>query len=189
MHSIPCDFWVELKVDPGRLGKKPLALSRASRVHFGDCLPRRVRSGPVLAHQISLDGPAPDPMLGRWTAGPFITLPLVYTEDPNRPGNGAIQPGHVPRAARRQRLHSEPGGWACIIKSTAASACITLPRSRVASHFESTSSSADHLLFLSPRSCRFRRGFPSSASPALWEGRRIAMGRAPGKWPSNAGRG
>jgi 4-hydroxy-3-polyprenylbenzoate decarboxylase len=48
-------------------------------------LPKRVRSGPILAHQTTLDRL---PQLVSWPrdGGPFITLPQVYTEDPDRPG-------------------------------------------------------------------------------------------------------
>lgn len=46
-------------------------------------LPRRVRSGPVLAHQTTLDAL---PQIVSWPddGGPFVTLPQVYTEDPRR---------------------------------------------------------------------------------------------------------
>jgi 4-hydroxy-3-polyprenylbenzoate decarboxylase len=47
--------------------------------------PRRVRSGPILAHQTTISAL---PKLVSWPndGGPFVTLPLVYTEDPDRPG-------------------------------------------------------------------------------------------------------
>src|SRR5205085_3686434 len=47
--------------------------------------PRRVRTGPVLAHETRLGGL---PQLLRWPrdGGAFITLPQVYTEDADRPG-------------------------------------------------------------------------------------------------------
>jgi 4-hydroxy-3-polyprenylbenzoate decarboxylase len=47
--------------------------------------PRRVGSGPAMAHQIALDQL---PQLQSWPldGGAFITLPLVYTEDAARPG-------------------------------------------------------------------------------------------------------
>lgn len=46
---------------------------------------RRVRSGPVLAHETTLDQL---PQLKSWPddGGAYITLPQVYTEDPDRPG-------------------------------------------------------------------------------------------------------
>jgi 4-hydroxy-3-polyprenylbenzoate decarboxylase len=75
---------VELKVDPGRIGKNPWRYRRLAG-SLWRLVPRRVRSGPILAHQISLDRL---PQIQCWPmdGGPFITLPLVYTEDPNRPG-------------------------------------------------------------------------------------------------------
>ncbi len=75
---------VELKVDPGRLGKNPWRYRRLAG-HLWRLLPRRVRSGPILANQVTLDQL---PQIQCWPmdGGPFITLPLVYTEDPARPG-------------------------------------------------------------------------------------------------------
>jgi 4-hydroxy-3-polyprenylbenzoate decarboxylase len=75
---------VELKVDPGRIGKNPWRY-RSLAGSFWRLFPRRVRSGPILAHQTTLNHL---PQIQCWPmdGGPFITLPLVYTEDPNRPG-------------------------------------------------------------------------------------------------------
>jgi 4-hydroxy-3-polyprenylbenzoate decarboxylase len=44
-----------------------------------------VRRGPILAHQTTIDRL---PAIQSWPmdGGPFVTLPLVYTEDPDRPG-------------------------------------------------------------------------------------------------------
>jgi 4-hydroxy-3-polyprenylbenzoate decarboxylase len=48
-------------------------------------LPKRVRSGPILDHQTTV---GQLPQLQSWPqdGGPFVTLPIVYTEDPDRPG-------------------------------------------------------------------------------------------------------
>src|SRR5262249_29481766 len=48
-------------------------------------LPKRVSRGPILAHTTTIDHL---PQLQSWPldGGPFITLPQVYTEDPDRPG-------------------------------------------------------------------------------------------------------
>jgi 4-hydroxy-3-polyprenylbenzoate decarboxylase len=75
---------VELKVDPGVLGKHPWRYRGVPRTLWR-LMPRRVRSGPILAHQIALETL---PRIQCWPrdGGPFITLPQVYTEDPNRPG-------------------------------------------------------------------------------------------------------
>jgi 4-hydroxy-3-polyprenylbenzoate decarboxylase len=75
---------VELKVDPGVLGKNPWRYRGVPRTLWR-LLPRRVRSGPILAHQIAIDEL---PRVQCWPldGGPFITLPQVYTEDPNQPG-------------------------------------------------------------------------------------------------------
>jgi 4-hydroxy-3-polyprenylbenzoate decarboxylase len=75
---------VELKIDPGALRTRPL---RYWRVPFTALrmLPRSVSEGPVLAHQARL---SELPQLVSWPGdgGPFITLPQVYTEDPDQPG-------------------------------------------------------------------------------------------------------
>jgi 4-hydroxy-3-polyprenylbenzoate decarboxylase len=75
---------VELKVQP------PAALLRPWR-YVGvpltalNLMPKRVRRGPILSHQIQVDQL---PKLVSWPGdgGPFVTLPEVYTEDPNKPG-------------------------------------------------------------------------------------------------------
>jgi 4-hydroxy-3-polyprenylbenzoate decarboxylase len=75
---------VELKVAP------PVALRHPWRyrdvpltaLHL---LPKRVRTGPILAHRTTIDRLPP---IQSWPrdGGPFITLPQVYTEDPDQPG-------------------------------------------------------------------------------------------------------
>ena len=52
----------------------------------------------MLAQQTTIDQL---PQLKSWPddGGAYITLPQVYTEDPERPGLEHSQPGHVPRAA------------------------------------------------------------------------------------------
>ena len=75
---------VELKIDPGVFGKNPWRYRGTPRTLLR-LLPRRVRSGPILAHRIAIDKL---PQIQCWPVdgGPFITLPQVYTEDPDRPG-------------------------------------------------------------------------------------------------------
>ncbi len=75
---------VELKVSP------PAALARPWRYRDVpgaalSLLPKRVRSGPILAHRVALDEL---PQVRGWPGdgGPYITLPQVYSEDPDRPG-------------------------------------------------------------------------------------------------------
>jgi 4-hydroxy-3-polyprenylbenzoate decarboxylase len=75
---------VELKIDPGAFWRRPLRYLGvpATALHM---LPRRVSRGPVLAQQARVSDL---PALRSWPAdgGPFITLPQVYTEDPDQPG-------------------------------------------------------------------------------------------------------
>jgi 4-hydroxy-3-polyprenylbenzoate decarboxylase len=75
---------VELKVDPGALGRHPRRYLGVPRTLWR-LVPRRVMSGPILAHQVTVDRL---PQVQCWPedGGPFITLPQVYTEDPDRPG-------------------------------------------------------------------------------------------------------
>jgi 4-hydroxy-3-polyprenylbenzoate decarboxylase len=75
---------VELKVDPGAVGKNPWRYRGVPRTLW-QLLPRQVRSGPILAHQTQIDRL---PQIQCWPmdGGPFVTLPQVYSEDPDRPG-------------------------------------------------------------------------------------------------------
>ncbi len=75
---------VELKVNPGVFGKNPWRYRGVPRTLL-HLLPRRVRTGPILAHRIPVSAL---PRIQCWPmdGGPFITLPQVYTEDPDRPG-------------------------------------------------------------------------------------------------------
>ena len=75
---------VELKIDPSLAARRPwqaMSLVPAA-LHM---LPRRATHGPVLANETTI---SQLPQLKSWPndGGAFITLPQVYTEDPNRPG-------------------------------------------------------------------------------------------------------
>jgi 4-hydroxy-3-polyprenylbenzoate decarboxylase len=75
---------VELKVNPAAAFQHPWRYRGvpATALHL---LPRRVRRGPIAANTTTLDRL---PQLTSWPrdGGAFITLPQVYTEDPDRPG-------------------------------------------------------------------------------------------------------
>jgi 4-hydroxy-3-polyprenylbenzoate decarboxylase len=75
---------VDLKVNPAELAKRPWRYRGVpfTALHL---LPKRVRSGPILANETTLDKL---PQIVSWPkdGGPFVTLPQVYTEDPDRPG-------------------------------------------------------------------------------------------------------
>jgi 4-hydroxy-3-polyprenylbenzoate decarboxylase len=75
---------VELKIDPAAALAKPLRYWRSPFDALA-MLPRRVRAGPVLARSIPLSR---IPQMVSWPGdgGAFITLPAVYTEDPDHPG-------------------------------------------------------------------------------------------------------
>ncbi len=77
---------VELKVNPQRFFRDPLRY-RGLPFRSLNLLPKRVSRGPVLEFQTTIDKL---PALQSWPndGGPFITLPIVYTEDPDRPGFG-----------------------------------------------------------------------------------------------------
>jgi len=74
---------VELKIDPTAALRKPARYWRSPYDALA-MLPRMVRTGPVMARSVPLSGL---PQVVSWPGdgGPFITLPAVYTEDPNRP--------------------------------------------------------------------------------------------------------
>ena len=77
---------VEILADPGAAWKSPL---RYAGVPFTllRTRPRRVAGGPVFAGQVEV---SELPQLKCWPddGGAFITLPQVYSEDPERPGPG-----------------------------------------------------------------------------------------------------
>lgn len=75
---------VDARVDASRLLRAP---GRARHLPFAalHALPRSVATGPVLAHR-TLIGELPQIVSWPRDGGPFITLPQVYTEDPDRPG-------------------------------------------------------------------------------------------------------
>ena len=75
---------VELKIDPAAMLRRPWRYRGIpfTALHM---LPRRTRSGPVLACETTIDQL---PQVTSWPddGGAFITLPEVYTEDAERPG-------------------------------------------------------------------------------------------------------
>jgi len=75
---------VELRVDPARLWKKPGRYASLPWTLLRT-RPRKVAGGPLFANQISV---SELPQLQCWPgdAGAFVTLPQVYSENPNRPG-------------------------------------------------------------------------------------------------------
>jgi 4-hydroxy-3-polyprenylbenzoate decarboxylase len=75
---------VDLKIDPARALQAPFESLRALPAAW-TMQPRFVRTGPILQAQTQLDQL---PALTSWPrdGGPFITLPAVYTEHPERPG-------------------------------------------------------------------------------------------------------
>ena len=75
---------VSLQADPAELLRRPrlyLKIPWTAR----HARPRKVARGPVLAHETTIDRL---PQLKSWPGdgGAYITLPQVYTEDPDRPG-------------------------------------------------------------------------------------------------------
>jgi 4-hydroxy-3-polyprenylbenzoate decarboxylase len=74
---------VELKIDPTAALRQPARYWR-SPFHALAMLPRMVRTGPVMARSVPL---SLLPQVVSWPGdgGPFVTLPAVYTEDPDSP--------------------------------------------------------------------------------------------------------
>lgn len=77
---------IDLKVDPNEFWRQPWRFRSVPKVLWS-MRPRRVRSGPVLQNETTVDRL---PQLQCWPddGGAFVTLPEVYTEDPHRPGFG-----------------------------------------------------------------------------------------------------
>ena len=121
---------VELKVDPSRLAKNPWRYRRPRRPTLAIVAPAGALGADPRTSNLARPA-SPDPMLadGRRPVH-HASARLHRRSQPARPG--AIQPRHVPRAARGQRILRQTAKPACTIKSTAASACITPPRSRAA---------------------------------------------------------
>ncbi len=75
---------VSLQVDPSDILRRPRLYLKVPWTAW-KARPKMVRKGPVLAHEATLDQL---PQLRSWPldGGAYITLPQVYTEDPDRPG-------------------------------------------------------------------------------------------------------
>jgi 4-hydroxy-3-polyprenylbenzoate decarboxylase len=75
---------VELKIDPALIWKNPWRYRTVPHMLWR-MRPKAVGSGPVLKHATTIDQL---PQVTSWPrdGGPFVTLPEVYTEDPERPG-------------------------------------------------------------------------------------------------------
>jgi 4-hydroxy-3-polyprenylbenzoate decarboxylase len=76
---------MRLKVDPSEFMRRPTKYLTAPFTAW-NALPKRVRTGPVMATTTTLDQL---PQLKSWPddGGAYVTLPQVYTEDPRHPGN------------------------------------------------------------------------------------------------------
>lgn len=75
---------VELRADPAEAARNPLRSAALGTVLW-HMMPRKVSSGPVLAHSTTI-GQLPQVQCWPDDGGAFITLPLVYTEDAEHPG-------------------------------------------------------------------------------------------------------
>ncbi len=121
---------VDLKIDPAAILKRPGGIFKAGLAAL-TTLPKRVTNAAVLAQETRI---SELPQLKSWPhdGGPFVTLPLVYTEDPDRPG-----PQHSNLGMYRVQLSG--GQYAatrksgCTTRFIAASACITRRRFGAAS--------------------------------------------------------
>ena len=100
---------VRLQVDPADLVRHPRLYFDAPRGAWHS-RPRRVRTGPVLANQTTIDQL---PQLVSWPddGGAYITLPIVYSEDPDRPGLNHANLGmyRVQLSGGQYRVNEEVG--------------------------------------------------------------------------------
>ena len=100
---------VKLQVDPADLLRRPTTYSRP-RWTAWHTLPKRVQRGPGAG--LRNDASTSCRNCKSWPddGGAYVTLPQVYTEDPDNPGLLRIEPGHVSRATQRQPIRAEPRG-------------------------------------------------------------------------------
>lgn len=100
---------IELKLDPAEFQKRPWKYRDVLPLLW-HMRPRRVSSGPILAHRTTIDQL---PKLQCWPddGGPFVTLPMVYTENPERPGFTHANLGmyRVQLSGNRYELNREVG--------------------------------------------------------------------------------
>ncbi len=75
---------IQVKIDPRELLRRPWRHLRTAKAALS-MIPKRVGGGPVFGRETTVRNL---PQLVNWPddGGPFITLPLVYTEDPDRAG-------------------------------------------------------------------------------------------------------
>ena len=80
----PIKRLARLQVDPADLMRRP-RLYLDAPLHGWRSRPKRVRTGPVMECETTIDAL---PQLVSWPedGGAYITLPQVYTEDPDQPG-------------------------------------------------------------------------------------------------------
>ncbi len=107
---------IDMKIDPRAIFKHPSQWINAARTAL-TLLPRRVRTGPVLEHQTTIDRL---PQLKCWPndGGAFITLPLVYTEDPEQPGWRHSNLGMYRVQLSRRAISAERGSRAALSNSS-----------------------------------------------------------------------
>jgi 4-hydroxy-3-polyprenylbenzoate decarboxylase len=100
---------VELKIDPSVAARHFWRYRSAPRTLW-HLRPRIVSRGPILDHQTTIDRL---PAIQSWPmdGGPFITLPQVYTEDPDKPGLARSNLGmyRVQLAGNEYELNREVG--------------------------------------------------------------------------------
>lgn len=75
---------IRVKIDPSAAIRRPWRHFRTAIAGW-NTLPRYTSRGPILAHETSI---SKLPQVVSWPedGGPFVTLPLVYTEHPDSPG-------------------------------------------------------------------------------------------------------
>ncbi|HLU46918.1 MAG TPA: UbiD family decarboxylase, partial [Planctomycetota bacterium] len=76
---------VAIRADPSNAWRAPGTLIRAPWTLWSSLPRRTLGRAPAMAHETTIDAL---PRIRSWPedGGPFITLPQVYTEDPDRPG-------------------------------------------------------------------------------------------------------
>ncbi|OAI56224.1 hypothetical protein AYO47_09225, partial [Planctomyces sp. SCGC AG-212-M04] len=75
---------VELKIDPGAAARRPFRYAKALPTAWA-MRPKYVRGGPVCAEMATI-AELPQIVSAPLDGGPFVTLPIVYSEDVRSPG-------------------------------------------------------------------------------------------------------
>ena len=114
---------VALQVDPADLMRRPRLYWRAPWTALLT-RPRKVRTGPVLAREITVEPTAAVEVVAGRRRGLHHAAAGLY-RGPRPAGPGPRQPGHVSRAAFGRAVRARTARWGCTTRFSVASPPIT----------------------------------------------------------------